>query len=105
MRRMIEALLGVIVVVGVVLIFGRFYSTMAGLLLGIFFLVALGAHSTWDFAPDSYLLVVDGVLICGGLYAGTRETGITRIWSYFAAAVGMCLAIMTIFGIGLETVA
>jgi hypothetical protein len=39
-----EALLGVIVVVGVVLIFGRFYTTMAGFLLGMFFSWWLLAH-------------------------------------------------------------
>ena len=102
--KMIEALFSVICVVGFVLMIGRFYKTMAGGLLGIFFLVALGTHAT-GVMTSSYLLVMDGVLICGGLYAGAREAGITSIWSYFIAAVGVCLATTTIFGISLEGIA
>jgi hypothetical protein len=106
---MIEALhydyvIGALGLVLLVLIYGRFFRTMAGGLLRILFLITLATHSIEGLYPRPILLAMDGVLICGGLYAGTRETGITRIWSYFAAIVGVCLAIKTIFGIVLKAV-
>jgi hypothetical protein len=100
-QRMLEVLRYVVVGGGVVLIFGRFYTTIAGLVVGIFFMILVNTHGIEDLVPRSFLLAEDVVLICGGLYAGTKEAGIARIWSYFAATVGVCLAITTIFGIGL----
>ena len=54
--------------------------------------------------PEPIKLAVSAALIWSGWYAKARETGVARIWSYAAVAVGVYLAITAIAGIVIETV-
>ena len=93
---------GFIGAVGLATLLQRFSNTRAALLSGLLLVLALATYRVWIFVPDPIALGVGALLIWSGWYAGRRETGIARIWSYAAAAVGGYLALSGIVGIVLE---